>query len=262
MGSCYTDTGSNKPSLNQQTAISVIPVPDKNNKMIPERDKTKDPHPPSPKDADNATKQESAIDSKPPSQVLNRQEIRFLYDITHHPLSTTVSRYQRLNLSRRKGNAVRQSLLAGKLIEPVSLATRSGQVVLYQLTEAGRTVCQVHQIDPGPVLRESLEHRWWIRKTREHFEKKGYEVTLEHPIKGNGAIDLLATRPGEKIAIEVETGKSDIKQNLLHLKKKEFDKLIMIATSPEAVSACQKAIDAVDTKDLPTVELWTWLDIG
>ena len=262
MGSCYTDTGANKPAMNQQTAIPAVPVPDKNNEIIPKRDKIKDPRPPSPKDADNTTKQESAIDSNPPSQVLNRQEIRFLYDIAHHPLSATVSRYQRLNLSRRKGNAVRQSLLAAKLIEPVTLATRSGQVVLYQLSDAGRTVCQVHQIDPGPVLRESLEHRWWIRKTREHFEKKGYEVTLEHPIKGNGAIDLLAVRPGEKIAIEVETGKSDIKQNLQHMKKKEFDQLIMIATSPEAVSACQKAIDAVDIKDLPTVELWTWLDLG
>ena len=84
---------------------------------------------------------------------------------------------------------------------------------------------------------------------------------VEHPIKGNGAIDLLAARPGEKIAVEVETGKSDIKQNLTHMKKKEFDKLIMVATSPNAVSACQKAIDAVDTKYLPTLELWTWLDI-
>ena len=261
MGSCYTDTSTNKPALNQQTAIPAVPIGDKNNEIIPEREKMKDPHPPSPKEADTAEDIVSATDSNPPSHSLNRQEIGFLYDVAVHPLSTTVSRYQRLTLSRRKGNAVRQSLLAGKLIEPVAIATRSGQVVLYQLTDAGRTVCLAHQIDPGPVPRESLEHRWWIRKTRDYFEKKEYEVTLEHPIKGNGAIDLLAIKPGEKIAIEVETGKSDIKQNLLHMKKKEFDKLIMIATSPSAVSACQKAMDAVDKKHLPILELWTWLDV-
>ena len=261
MGSCYSDTSANKPLLPETTAISGIPIPDKNNKIIQEKDKTNETHPPSPKEADNITIVSSAIDSNPPNHSLNRQEIRLLYDVVHHPLSTTVSRYQRLNLSRRKGNAVRQSLLSGKLIGPVTLATRSGQVVLYQLSDAGRTVCHAHQIDPGPVPRESLEHRWWIRKTQEYFEKKGYEVTLEHPIKGNGAIDLLAQRPGEKIAIEVETGKSDIKQNLLHMKKKEFDKLIMVATSPTAVSACQKAIDAIDKKHLPILESWTWLDL-
>ena len=43
--------------------------------------------------------------------------------------------------------------------------------------------------------------------------------------------------------------------------KKEFDKLFMVATSPNAVSACQKAIDAVDSKHLPVLKLWTWLDL-
>jgi len=28
------------------------------------------------------------------------------------------------------------------------------------------------------------------------------------------------------------------------------------------VSACQQAIDTVSAKHLPTLELWTWLDLG
>jgi len=36
-----------------------------------------------------------------------REEIRFLTDVAIRPLSTTVSRYHRLNLSRRRGNAIR-----------------------------------------------------------------------------------------------------------------------------------------------------------
>ena len=262
MGGCYRDTGAHKTALKHQTAIPALPVPDKNHDMILETDKTRATHPPSPQEANDRTIISSAIDSHPPHHTLNRQEMRFLYDIACHPLSPTVARYQRLHLSRRKGNAVRQSLLAARLMEPVTIATRSGQVVLYQLTEEGRTVCQAHQIDPGPVPRESLEHCWWIRKTREHFEKEGFAVKPEHPIKGNGALDLLAVKPGIKIAIEVETGKSDIQQNLLHLHKKEFDRLIMVATSPHAVSACQQAIDTVSAKHLPTLELWTWLDLG
>ncbi|OQA03845.1 MAG: hypothetical protein BWY69_00216 [Planctomycetes bacterium ADurb.Bin401] len=178
------------------------------------------------------------------------------------PLSTTVSRYQRLNLSRRRGNAVRQSLAAAGVIESVTIVTRSGQVVLYQLTEFGRTVCSAAGVELKSRPRESLEHSFWVNRTAEYFEKKGFEITREHVIKGNGAIDLLAVRSGESVAIEVETGKSDIKANLSHIKRCGFDKMILVATSPAAVSACQKAIESVGDSSSGTIKLLTWLDIS
>ena len=57
------------------------------------------------------------------------------------PLSTTVSRYHRLNLSRRCGNAVRESLASAGLIERVTIATRSGQVAV---AEDGSGVASSH----------------------------------------------------------------------------------------------------------------------
>jgi hypothetical protein len=74
---------------------------------------------------------------------------RFLVDVSARPLSTTVSRYQRLHLSRPRGNAARQSLQPAGLIAPAPIATRCGQVVLYHLTDAGRSVCSSLGIDPG-----------------------------------------------------------------------------------------------------------------
>lgn len=140
------------------------------------------------------------------------------------------------------------------------IPTRSGQVVLYELTDNGRAVCKNEHIDVAAVSRESLEHRFWVHKVRDYYEKQGYEVALEHPVKGNGAIDLLAKRPGEKIAIEVETGKSDIKTNIANLSKGKFDKMVVFATSPYAVGACRRAIQEVgDTSE--SVNLMTWLDI-
>ena len=85
---------------------------------------------------------------------------------------------------------------------------------------------------------------------------------MEHPIKGNGAVDILAQRPGERIVIEVETGKSDIKANLLKIKNANFDRVVLLATSPAAVNACQSAIDTMENIDPSTVELLTWLDIS
>jgi hypothetical protein len=263
-GTNYTDTGSNSSIQTSLQAVSPIPPPDKNSEnnrnSINIENNT---HPPSPNTED---KKSSAIVTNQPNNKLNREEIRFLSDVATRPLSTTVSRYLRLNLSRRRGNAIRQSLASAGIIESVTIITRSGQVVLYQLTEFGRTVCSAAGVGVGielkPRPRESLEHSFWVNRTAEYFERKGYEMTREHSIKGNGAIDLLAVRPGQSIAIEVETGKSDIKSNLSHIKRSGFDKMILVATSPSAISACRKAIGTVEEGGSATIELLTWLDIS
>lgn len=191
--------------------------------------------------------------------MLSRDAIRFLADVAAKPLSTTVSRYQRLNLSRRRGNAIRQAIAAAGIIEAITIATRSGQVVLYQLTDSGRIVCGTVGVDPGPRPRASLEHSYWVMKAAEHFERQGYALTYEHQIPGSGAIDLLAQRPGHHIAIEVETGKSDIAANLAKTAHAGFDRIVLLATSPEALSACQKAM--AQQPDVHGVELMTWLDL-
>jgi len=200
--------------------------------------------------------------AKVPQPKLTREEIRFLADVASRPLSTTVARYQRLNFSRRRGNAIRQHLLAGKLIEAVPIATRSGQVVLYQLSEPGRALCGAAGIDCGSRLRTSLEHMYWVNKTVEHFEQKGYEVTREHQIKGSGAADLLLERPGERVVVEVETGKSDVKKNVTKLAHAGFDKIVLIATGPEGVTACSRAVEALGEKSSTDIEQLTWLDIS
>jgi len=192
---------------------------------------------------------------------MSREEIRFLADVAGRPLSTTVSRYQRLHLSRRRGNAIRQHLVSSGIVEAVAIATRSGQVVLYQLTDLGRTLCSAMGIDPGPRPRESLEHAFWVGRTAGFFESQGYRISCEHAVKGNGAIDILAERHGEQVAVEVETGRSNVKNNLAKIRNAGFDRIILVATAPGAVGACQKAIDA-NGKGKSPIEQLTWLDIS
>jgi hypothetical protein len=228
------------------------------------------PHPPSPEESptvhpDEPDERTDEFEDQPPLAMpqLSRDEIRFLTDLAARPLSTTVSRYERLHFSRRRGNAIRQHLDQSNIIEAVAIATRSGQVVLYQLTETGRSICTEVGIDPGPQRRESLEHRFWIRKAISFFENQGYELTREHPIPNDGAIDLLARKAGQQIAIEIETGKSDIDANLAKLPAAGVDGIILIATSPAAVSACTSAIRRSESsKPHIPVQLMTWLDIS
>lgn len=81
-------------------------------------------------------------------------------------------------------------------------------------------------------------------------------------MKGNGAIDVLAERPGEKVAVEVETGKSNIKANLNKIEKAGFDRIILVATSATAITSCQKVIDTVNRAFVSKIELLNWLDIS
>ena len=264
-GSCYGDSGAHRVMRASLAEIPPIPSPDRKGKNEHDNtDNKENTHPPSPKESNEKEDKTSlSSDSKPrpPGKNLSREEIRFLADIAARPLSPTVSRYHRLNLSRRRGNAVRETLASAGVIERVTIATRSGQVVLYQLTDLGRKVCTSINIDPGPKPRESLEHQFWVGRAAKHFEKKGYDVVYEHPVKGNGAIDILARKPGQTVAVEVETGKSNTGENLDKIRHAGFDRVILLATSPAAAVACQKAM-AEAPKELPANELLTWLDLS
>ena len=261
MAAYTTDSRPNKALVGLSVAVPAVSPPDKTSKLT-HIDKGNNTHPPSPGDESDQSQNKGLTD---PSLIkennLSREAVRFLADIAVRPLSTTVTRYLRLNLSRRRGNAIRQSLATAGIIEAKSLATRSGQVVLYQLTDTGRSLCQSVGIEARPKSVESLEHRYWTCKVAEHFEAQGYEMTREHPIKGNGAVDLLAQRGNEKVVIEIETGKSDIKANIKNMQQDGFDRMIVVATSPVAVGACQKAIAAVKSSEAK-IELMTWLDIS
>jgi len=261
MAGYLADSELTEPAHASNSPITPIPPPDKNKEKIS--------HPPTPKEeslkdseSPSETSEPSALqpEDQPPEQEpqMTREAVRFLADLATRPLSTTVSRYQRLHLSRRKGNAIRQDLSKAGLIEAVAIPTRSGQVVLYQLTGAGRTVCADVGIDSAPAPRVSLEHRYWAMRATDLFTDRGYDVTHEYAVQDNGTIDLLAERPGERIAIEIETGKSDIAGNLAKLRTAGFDRIIFVATSPTAVTACQKAI----AKAKAPVEFLTWLDLS
>lgn len=278
MASYSTDSGANRAPIPGVTAVPPSPPGGKNRiKSV------KLTHPPSnsgneqgdqktgASEAEDAEANQASIPSTnqrsstshpshPPE--LSREAMRFLADVAARPLSTTVTRYQRLNLSRRRGNAIRHSLRSAGLIDAVAIATRSGQVILNELTDIGRSFCASHGIDHDASSPASLEHTFWARRACVEYEKRGYDVALEQSVHGNGTVDVLATRPGEQLAIEVETGKSNIKANLTKLRKKDFDRLVVIATNPTAVTACQKALNQLDDHNDPPIDLKTWLDLS
>jgi energy-coupling factor transporter ATP-binding protein EcfA2 len=220
---------------------------------------------PSPEPSQSDPEDESTHSSiaHPPTdqdrQVIDSQMYRFLADLISHPLSTTVHRYERLHLSRRKGHALRTRVVEADLARPVRLPTRSGNVVLLELTPRGRQACQANGIEAGPSGSGGIEHRYWVDRVARSLRDDGYQVRREMQLDGNGRLDLLATNGKDTVACEIETGSSNIRQNLSKAEG-PFDRLLIIATNSVAAVRCRKMIDELGAVQRKRVQLQTWLD--
>jgi ABC-type dipeptide/oligopeptide/nickel transport system ATPase component len=221
------------------------------------------PHPPSPVESPSTmTPMGTSTTTPAPDEVMSRDAVRFLTDVAARPLSTTVARYQRLHLSRRKGNAIREDLRTAGLIERVTIPTRSGQVVLHQLTDDGCHIAATAGVDVNVSRRPGIEHQFWVDKTIDHLEGEGYRVEPEFALNTGGIVDLFAERAGKRIAVEIETGKSDIRRNIEKLNAIEIDELIIVATSPTAITACKRVIDDLGQATPIRITLLSWLDVS
>ena len=161
---------------------------------------------------------------------LTTREETFLLDIAHHPFSGVVERYRRLHTSRRKGNSIKERCLTGNLIAATPIPTQTGQVVLLELTSQAKRLLQEsgHQVSQAN-RRESRVHEYWKHKAAEHFAAQGYDVSVEEPV--NGFTDLVIQKNGARIAVEIETGKSDWRKNLQKNLKGDFQSIIIITTN-------------------------------
>lgn len=184
-----------------------------------------------------------APQAKPPEQPipertrLSEKDGELLRSVVEHPLLGMVERYRLLGVSRRKGNALRESCLKQSLLQTVNIPTRSGKVVLLDLTDAGKQALrEMGYSIPSRSRWGSLEHEYWKRKAADACRAAGFEVEVE--AAKNGFTDLVAKREGKNpIAIEIETGKSDWRANLRKNLKSGFHHIVILATNDSAYHA-------------------------
>jgi superfamily I DNA and RNA helicase len=100
-------------------------------------------------------------------------------------------------------------LTAKSLIERKEIGTRSGRVVLVELTKKGSNLLEKLGYDTKNGIRQyGLLHEFWRDKVRRYYEKMGYKVTSEEMLNGE-RVDLVAEKDKDRIAIEIETGNSN-----------------------------------------------------
>jgi len=188
---------------------------------------------------------------------LTTQERQFLLDVWIRPTSTIIGRYSSLGVSPRRGTGLQKNLLRRGLLSSCPIQVQHSRIKALSLTELGKQALGICEPEAdrlgGPV------HRYWKKRLAEELKARGYEVSEEHPVGEGRAIDLLAVKDGRRLAIEVETGKSDVAANVRKCLGTGVDKVVVVATS-DAVAAGRGLPPAGDkVRSLTTAQALAWI---
>ncbi|MCC6678626.1 MAG: hypothetical protein IT436_15945 [Phycisphaerales bacterium] len=179
----------------------------------------------------------------PADRPLSDVELSFIEDVLVHSDDGVKARYRRLGLSGHTGHAIKQRLVREGWLEAsvVPVGRSSRKVVLRPTRDAnemlGLAIPDPHP-DPGTpssaaprgdgILaaaptddqgakqrRESLAHEYWKRVFAQRLDAAGYAVSIEaaRPAPSQGFADVVGIQGKSSIAVEVETGRSDVVAN-------------------------------------------------
>ena len=210
--------------------------------------------PPAGRDDDTLSKDEDSL--------LSKEEYCLFQDVLDHPGNGGVNaRYRRLKVSTRRGQQLKESLLRQGVVESHDVATPRGKVTLLQLTEQGRRLAKRLGVSSLPPRNVGPVHEFWRRHTVATLEKQGYTVQREVRIPGNGCVDLCATRGDERLAVEIETGASDIKGNLQKALEDGFTGVIVVAVTADAIQKVEDLLRRLSATHRKKVTQWTTADV-
>ena len=204
-------------------------------------------------DPEDATDRKAGSSDDYPASVQS-----LLTDVAADPLSGMVERYRRMGVSRRKGNAWKEDCIQRRLISTVDISTRSGRVVLLELTEEGKRTLRRTDVEvPDRSRWGGLEHEYWKAKVAEHLTRLGWTVSIEEPV--NGYTDLIAQRGDEKVAVEIETGKSDWRANVVKNVKRGIVPILIVPTNEdthrEIAAAAANEYQGIDLRIIQAQEV-------
>jgi hypothetical protein len=167
-------------------------------------------------------------------------EARFLTDVAAYPNDGVDARYQRLKMSPDTGTRAKRRLLALGLIEEARVRIGRTHRHLVRLTTSARQVIAPN----GEQQHESLAHEYWKRRYADTYRANDYAVQVEAPRPSGGRVDVLATRTGESVAIEIETGKSNAVENVRRDLLAGYTRVVVIATTDQAWARVRRQLDS------------------
>ena len=167
-----------------------------------------------------------------PKEKLSVHEKALLRDIIKYPFDGVDFRTKRLSWHQTDMTAAHSSLSLKGLVDPVNVSGKK----LFGLTVAGREAAVQAGIDvPRIPVRGGVAHGYGVNVAKMHLTKLGFTPVTEHE-----NIDLVD--PGAGIAVEVETGKSDIFSNLKKLVSAKYLYRYMLGVDKAAETAIRQIV--------------------
>ncbi len=167
-------------------------------------------------------------------ETLSPMERILLEDIALHPFEGVQKRYRKLGMNPRDGTLCLDSLVAKAMLRQVFVErNRLFELTPQAVEELGEKGVKLE----NSRVRGGIEHNYWVEKIRKALASHG-KVTLE-----KDSLDLVAEWEGAQVAVQVETGKSDIAKNIETLFNHSSNRKFMIATWPEALVKIQSLLN-------------------
>ena len=91
------------------------------------------------------------------------------------------------------------------------------------------------------------EHEYWKARVAQHLRDLGFLVEVEKPTGGGQTIDLVATKDGQTLAVEVETGTSDVAANIRKCIRFGCQRVLVLGTSAHAMHHISQSLRDLDT---------------
>jgi len=192
-----------------------------------------------------------------PSQEKENPKAKFLLDVHSFSLSPITERYKRLGLGSKQGSEIQRQLVQQKQLRPVWINLKKTRIKLFEITEIGKQFLRDRGIDLHfPKRKGSLLHQFWQDRSKKKFEENGYSILEEVKIGEGRAVDLVAYRGNRKIAVEIETGKSDYLGNIRKCQEEKFDKIVVVATSRKVKRKIKEKMEE-DEMDMESIVVIT-----
>ena len=143
--------------------------------------------------------------------------LSLLADVAGEPGCGVAQRYKRLGLSSSAGDAVKNELARKGWVREVRVRLRGRNITALPITGAGLTALRKTSWDgeyATPDDHAGPAHEFWKAWLFSELRKSGIQVAAEKLWQSGHRVDLLAVVQGRQVAIEIETGKSNVKANL------------------------------------------------
>lgn len=164
------------------------------------------------------------------SHRLSEDEERMLKVISENAVYSVNECYERAGLTQFRGNRAKELLLAKRLIRVLSLPKigKGRKPETFELIEEGRNLVERlgYKIQPTAGREGGIIHRYLTNLVGQEFQSHGCKVEIERSLGDGKTVDLLVD---SSLAVEVETGESDMVSNVRKNLERGFDVLIVVA---------------------------------